>query len=225
MNKRKLAIRTILVVFGFMILFTLVISTTYSSQSSNVTSFQLSPKKITTYPEDLALQDAGTGMDAGDTFETALLISPGDYDGNLEGDDYSDYYQFFVDQDDVIRFYLEVDDSDNDFDLKEVEAVIGREYYGPEKVKARIFERLAVRRLSGRSDDASILCLAGAPGTGKASLGKAIAKSLNREFFRVSVGGFDEINDIKGLPRTYINASPGILSVWVLGYHRAQRFV
>ncbi len=100
--------------------------------------------------------------------------------------------------------------SESDYDLNEVEKVIDSEYYGPKKIKARVLERIAIRKISGKSDDASVLCLAGVSGTGKASLGKAIANSLGKEFVRVSVGGFDEVDDIKGLPRTYLNAVPGL---------------
>jgi len=97
------------------------------------------------------------------------------------------------------------------YDLKEVEKIISREYYGSSSIKKQILERVAIRKLSGRADEASVLCLAGAPGTGKASLAKAIAHAMGKEFIRISVGGMDEIAEIKGSSRTYPGAMPGII--------------
>ncbi len=97
-------------------------------------------------------------------------------------------------------------------DLKQVEKNIDRLYFGPQNIKKKILERIAIRQLSGGLGEASVLCLAGAPGTGKASLAKAIAKSLGKKFMRISIGGIDDIDDIKGSPRTFIGAMPGIFA-------------
>nr|MBN2278885.1 LON peptidase substrate-binding domain-containing protein [candidate division Zixibacteria bacterium] len=97
------------------------------------------------------------------------------------------------------------------FDLEQLEQDIDKEYYGSKSIKKRILERIAVRKLTGDGSDRSILCLAGMAGTGKASLAKAIAKALKKEFVRVSVGGVREASEIKGMPRTYVGAGPGMI--------------
>ncbi|MBN2226510.1 MAG: endopeptidase La [candidate division Zixibacteria bacterium] len=96
-------------------------------------------------------------------------------------------------------------------DIQNTEKIINRDYYGSPQVKKQIFERLAVRQLSGGSSQGPVLCLAGAPGTGKASLTRAIAKALGKKFVRISVGGMVDIPDIKGTARTYLGASPGMI--------------
>jgi len=95
------------------------------------------------------------------------------------------------------------------FDIAEVEKVLDTDYYGPAKLKEQILQRLSVRKLLGKRDESSTLCLVGAPGTGKASLAKAIAKSLGKEFIRISVGGISDMTDIKGTQRTFLGAYPG----------------
>jgi ATP-dependent Lon protease len=97
------------------------------------------------------------------------------------------------------------------YNLERIEKKIDKEYYGSQDIKKRILERIAVRRLSGNSSDGPILCLAGVPGTGKASLARAIAGAMGKKFIRISVGGIDEVSDIKGIPRTYLGAMPGII--------------
>jgi len=97
------------------------------------------------------------------------------------------------------------------YNLKRVEKEIDQDYYGPKNVKRAILERIAIRKLSGKTYDASILCLSGVAGTGKSSLAKAIAKAMGKEFLRISVGGLDEIEDIKGSQRSVIGAMPGII--------------
>lgn len=97
------------------------------------------------------------------------------------------------------------------YNLKRVEKDINREYFGSQNIKRRIFERIAVRKLMGDISDGPVLCLAGVPGTGKASLARAIAMSMGKKFIRISVGGIVDIADIKGTPRTYLGASPGIV--------------
>jgi len=100
---------------------------------------------------------------------------------------------------------------DKNFDLKLAEKEIDKEYYGSKNIKARILERIAINRLRGNKNDGPILTLAGVPGTGKASLARAIAKALGRKFIRLSVGGVDDISDIKGSARTYLTAGPGLI--------------
>ncbi|MFH2035171.1 MAG: S16 family serine protease, partial [Candidatus Zixiibacteriota bacterium] len=97
------------------------------------------------------------------------------------------------------------------YNLIRVEKEIELDYYGPKNIKRAILERIAIRKLSRKTYDASILCLSGVSGTGKASLAKAIAKALGKEFFRISVGGIDEVEDIKGMQRSIVGALPGMI--------------
>uniref|UniRef100_A0A6J0SJZ1 Lon protease homolog, mitochondrial n=1 Tax=Pogona vitticeps TaxID=103695 RepID=A0A6J0SJZ1_9SAUR len=98
--------------------------------------------------------------------------------------------------------------SEENLDLVRAKAILEEDHYGMEDVKKRVLEFIAVSQLRG-STQGKILCFYGPPGVGKTSIARSIARALNREYFRFSVGGMTDVAEIKGHRRTYVGAMPG----------------
>jgi ATP-dependent Lon protease len=125
----------------------------------------------------------------------------------------------------VIRSYLEwlislpwQKHSDDQLDVNHAQLVLDEDHYDLAEIKARILEYLAVRELrkkrlgdDGANHKGAIICFVGPPGVGKTSLGRSIARSMNRQFIRISLGGVHDEAEIRGHRRTYIGAMPGTI--------------
>ncbi len=98
--------------------------------------------------------------------------------------------------------------TDDQMDINRAERILNQDHYNLQKVKKRILEFLAVRKLNPKGKS-PILCFIGPPGVGKTSLGRSIARSMGRKFVRISLGGIRDEADIRGHRRTYIGALPG----------------
>lgn len=116
----------------------------------------------------------------------------------------------------ILRNYLDIalslpwgEYTEDNFDLAHIRKVLDDEHYGIEKVKNRIIEAIAVKKLAGEKNKAPIICLVGSPGVGKTSIAQSIARALGKEYIHMSLGGIRDEAEIRGHRKTYIGAMPG----------------
>src|SRR5699024_1899307 len=115
----------------------------------------------------------------------------------------------------MVRTYLELMAelpwarlSDDAIDIGNARTILDEDHYGLDKIKRRILEHLAVHKLNPEGTS-PILCFVGPPGVGKTSLGRSIARAMDREFVRIALGGVYDESEIRGHRRTYVGAMPG----------------
>lgn len=97
----------------------------------------------------------------------------------------------------------------DNYDISNIMTVLDSDHYGLEKVKERIVEYMAVKKLTGGTNKAPILCFVGAPGVGKTSIAQSIAKAVGKEYLHMSLGGISDESEIRGHRKTYIGSMPG----------------
>lgn len=120
------------------------------------------------------------------------------------GHEYSSLYDYL----DFVTSLSWKDSKQNKIDISKARKILDEDHYGLTKIKERILQHMAVMSLR-KQQSGSILLFVGAPGTGKTSMGKSIAKALDREYVRISLGGVRDESEIRGHRRTYIGAMPG----------------
>jgi len=158
-------------------------------KETEVERFQKRIEKLTLTPE--------AAERINEELEKLKLIEPASPEFNVT----RNYLEWLT----ILPWGISTDDS---FDMAKAETILDDDHFGLKDVKERILEFLAVGILKG-SIAGSILCFVGPPGVGKTSIGRSIARSINREFYRFSLGGMRDEAEIKGHRRTYIGAMPG----------------